>query len=377
MANDKLSIFIHEDGSFDLNDLVNDRTYVGLGIYENCGDIGNEYVFRQPDDEKPLTTAGIAANIQLIEDTPFRAAFEIVHEWAIPRGAEDMFEDEKRRLIYIPERKSKRTDETVTIRIVTRLSLDAHGRGIAIRSEITNESTDHRIRMLFPTDLVAEDHFADSIFEVARRNTTPAEEWTNPSNCQHQQTFASVTDEQLGLTVANKGLHEYEVLRDGRNTIAVTLLRSSSELGDWGDFPTPEAQCLGLQIAELAVFPHAGGPVESKSYVDASEFGTPWFTSQPALGQSGSLPACHSWVQWCGDTLALTSVKLAAGTDDVMLRWVNLSAESGTLSVLLSNGSKQCYVSNILEERLESLETGQSVSLPVGPAKIVTLAIEM
>ncbi len=34
---------------------------------------------------------------------------------------------------------------------------------------------------------------------------------------------------------------EYET---GDDTIAVTILRASGELGDWGYFSTPEAQCL-------------------------------------------------------------------------------------------------------------------------------------
>ena len=49
-----------------------------------------------------------------------------------------------------------------------------------------------------------------------------------------------------GVTVSNKGLNEYEILGD--DTIAVTILRASGELGDWGYFPTPEAQCLAVSL---------------------------------------------------------------------------------------------------------------------------------
>ncbi|TYP69496.1 alpha-mannosidase [Paenibacillus methanolicus] len=376
MANDYVSVTVREDGSFDLIDRASGQTYAGLGIYEDCGDIGNEYVFRQPDGEVPLTTAGHAASIRIIEDVPYRAVFEIVHEWALPRGAEAAFEAEKRKLIYVPERASRRADEAVACRIATRLSLEAHGRGVRIQSEIVNEAKDHRIRMLFPAGIQAGHHWADSIFEVARRDTEPAEEWINPSNCQHMQTFASVADEYRGLTVAGKGLHEYEVLRDGQGTIALTLLRSVSELGDWGDFPTPEAQCLGVQTAELAVFPHVGGPVESGAYAEAYNLQTPWFTAQPALRQSGALPPIRQWVAWEGAALALTSVKLAAGNDDLMLRWANLSAGPTSLSVAPSFATRRAFASNILEERLTPLEGETAAALPVGPAKIVTLAIE-
>ncbi|MFB9331147.1 alpha-mannosidase [Paenibacillus aurantiacus] len=376
MANDYVSVTLHEDGSFDLVDRTTGQTYAGLGVYEDCGDIGNEYVFRQPDGEKPLTTAGLPANIRLLDDESYRAVFEITREWALPSGAEAAFEEEKRKLIYVPERTSKRTDATVDCRIVTRISLDAHGRGVHIHSEIRNEAKDHRIRMLFPSGAAADHHWADSIFEVARRDTRPAEEWINPSNCQHMQTFASVADERRGLTVAGKGLHEYEVLLDGRGTLALTLLRSVSELGDWGDFPTPEAQCLGVQTAELTVYPHADGPVTSGIYVEAYNLQTPWFTAQPPVRQSGPLPPVHQWVAWEGASLALTSVKLAAGTCDLMLRWANLASEPTTLSAAPSFAPYRTFTSSILEERLAPLDSGAPATLPVGPAKIVTLALE-
>ena len=42
----------------------------------------------------------------------------------------------------------------------------------------------------------------------------------------------------------------------GDDTIAVTILRASGELGDWGYFPTPEAQCLREFEVEFAIECH-------------------------------------------------------------------------------------------------------------------------
>ena len=48
-----------------------------------------------------------------------------------------------------------------------------------------------------------------------------------------------------------------EVLRDGRNTLAVTLLRAVGEIGDWGVFPTPLGQKKGTWTLEYAMIPYA------------------------------------------------------------------------------------------------------------------------
>lgn len=66
-------------------------------------------------------------------------------------------------------------------------------------------------------------------------------------------------DETNGLLVANRGLYEYEVLADEENAIAVTLLRSVAEMGDWGYFPTPKAQQIGTFTLEFEVVPYAAG----------------------------------------------------------------------------------------------------------------------
>src|SRR5699024_12657035 len=97
----------------------------------------------------------------------------------------------------------------------------------------------------------------------AKRPSAPTEEWTNPDNSRRQQDFVSVSNEQESLPIVNDGLNEYEMLRDGRNTIAVTRLRSVGEMGDWGYFPTPEAQCLGEHTVSFAIYLADGEAVTS------------------------------------------------------------------------------------------------------------------
>ena len=47
---------------------------------------------------------------------------------------------------------------------------------------------------------------------MAKRPNVPADTWENPCNAQHQQRFVNVHEDAYGLTIANKGLAEYEIL---------------------------------------------------------------------------------------------------------------------------------------------------------------------
>jgi alpha-mannosidase len=242
--------------------------------------------------------------------------------------------------------------------------------------------------MLFPTDSRSDVHYADSIFEVARRDNEPSAEWKNPSNCQHQHAFASVHDEMSGLTVANRGLQEYELVRDGRSTIAVTLVRSVAELGDWGVFLTPEAQCLRPCTAELYVIPHDGGGEEPAfaAYEEAYKYQIPWQTIQirPEISGAGReladrhpLPASLSFLQWSGAGMAFSSLKLNEQTGDWMARWYNMGKRGTELSFRMSAaiGAESAYRSGILEDAGAELAAENGAELPAGGCEIVTVGI--
>ncbi|MDF2837651.1 MAG: glycoside hydrolase family 38, partial [Paenibacillus sp.] len=299
------------------------------------------------------------------------------HELDIPACGDDVFEKEKREAVYFPERKGGRTKERLAKLVIRAVvTLERGSRALGIQIDLDNQAKDHRVRALFPTDLSAKHHYADSVFEAAKRDNEPAAEWRNPSNAQHQQAFVDVCEEKAGLTVANLGLNEYEMLRDGRNTIAVTLLRSVGELGDWGVFPTPEAQCLGEHSFALTLLPHDGESGRFAAYARAYQTQTEWQTAQTG-SHSGKLAPSASMLAWSGDRLAFSSMKIAEDSGDLALRWFHLGGEPEKLLLRLPEGAGRAYVSDILESRSAdkavAVGTEGSVLLDVRPFEIITV----
>lgn len=378
LENAAIRVEVSADGSFNLHHKLSGAMYRDLGVYENTGDIGNEYMYRQPDGETPLTTKGLDAAITVIEDTPFRAAVEIKHEWEIPASADARLNEEQRALVYYPERKAQRSSETVTLQLRTVISLEREGKGLHIESTINNVAKDHRVRMLFPTDLQTAVHHADSMFEIAKRDNEPAAEWLNPSNTQHQQAFVDVSSAEAGMTVANLGLNEYEVLRDGRNTIAVTLLRSVGELGDWGWFPTPEAQCLSEHTSQLMLIPHTGDGISSGAYAEAYLFQTPWTVFQTGV-HAGALTSGYSPLTWKGSEAAFSSMKMNETTGDLLLRWYNMSGQQAELELKLGLAYEHLYKTGILEESANPLPDSRDAEhhLQLGACEIATFGIHL
>lgn len=375
LENALLRVEIAGDGSLAVTDKQTGRMFRDLGVYENTGDIGNEYMYKQPNGETALTTKGLKADIRVVEDTPYRATVEIVHEWSVPASGDAVFEQEKRELVYFPHRQGQRVKDMVPLTIRTQVSLNRSGRGVELQASFNNQAKDHRLRALFPTDVETAVHRADSIFEIATRDNEPAAEWENPSNAQHQQAFVDVSGAGAGLTIANLGLQEYEVLRDGRNTIAVTLLRSVSELGDWGLFPTPEAQCLGEHTVRMEIIPHSGDGSASGAFAEAYQFQIPWTVCQTGV-HGGPIASGYAPYRWEGGALAFSSMKVSEASGDLMLRWFNMEAAGAELGLHSARGAESVYKSNVLEEAGALVSEGPNLSLPVGPYEIVTLGVK-
>ncbi|NEW08150.1 alpha-mannosidase [Paenibacillus sp. SYP-B3998] len=376
IENDSLKIEIVDDGSFTLVDKKSGRMYSNLGVYENTGDIGNEYMYKQPDGEAPRTTQGVPAQIRVLKDTPYQAAFEIIHDWEIPVSADEKLEEEQRDLVYFPHRKAQRSTQLVPMSIRTVVSLSRSGKGVEIEASFNNKAKDHRLRMLFPTDLTTSVHQVDSMFEIPQRDNKPSSEWENPSNTQHQQAFVDVNEGGAGLLVTNLGLNEYEVLQDGRNTIAVTLLRAVGELGDWGLFPTPEAQCLGEHTVRMEVIAYSENGIQSGAYSRAYQFQIPWTLCQTGL-HTGRISPVYTPFQWEGSDMAFSSLKMNEGTGDLLLRWYNMNAQPTELKLHAHIPYYYFYKSTILEEHGTRIDVDaeSQLALQAGPCEIITIGV--
>lgn len=366
LENDYVRARVNEDGSIDVTHKASGHTFKDQCIYENHGDIGNEYIYMQPVGEKAITSKGLKADIKVVEDKPYRAAIEVSQTMMIPARAEDLLEDEIKEIIEFKDRKSQRVDELVPLEITSRYSLEKSSRGIKVKTSFNNQALDHRLRVLFETKIDSDYHYADSIFEVAKRDTVPSRYWENPCNAQHQQDFINIRDDKIGLTIANKGLNEYEVLRDGSQVIAVTLHRGVRELGDWGVFMTPEAQCLGEQEVEFMIIPHGAGDDVYASYQEAYQFPVSLQAVQTD-NHKGNIKLGYQLMDVDSKYLMFSSLKLAEGSGDIIGRWYNLSNEDAKINFKIDY---KCYKSNVLEEKLEEID---NLGLTVAKAKIVSL----
>ncbi|WP_326716658.1 alpha-mannosidase [Vagococcus jeotgali] len=366
LENDYVKAEVQPNGLINFTDKIHNNTYSSGLIYENVGDVGNEYIFKQPREDKALYAHNFPTTREVIVDSPLVAEILITQRMMIPVSAEKLLQDEMEAVYEMRQRKANRSTKLAEFVIKTVVRLEKYNKQITFHTEFDNQMKDHRLRVLFPTGITADTHFAESIFEVVERpNNVNQATWENPTNPQHQHSFVNVHDDKQGVTVANYGLNEYELLSDD-NTIALTILRAVGELGDWGYFPTPEAQCLGEQSVDFAIEFH-GKDDMYETFTNAQGFQIPWTITQTDIHEGTQKPT-HQFLNLEGDQYALTAIKRQENGVDIITRGFNLS-NTETCDVNIDIPGYTAHEANMIEEFKE--ETPVETTLI--PAKIQTL----
>ena len=347
MENEFLSVKFNANGTVDVTDKRSGRVYAGQNLFEDTRDVGDLYNYWQAKGDVAVTTADARAEITLHEIAPWSVTFKATVPMAIDAD------------------------------ITTYVTLSDKVARVDFKTVVTNRMENHRLRALFPTDIATRYSFADGQFDVLRRSIQPSEIWQNPCNSHRAQAFAGLESEanHNGIMVANRGLHEYEILRDGRNSLAVTLLRAVGEIGDWGVFPTPLGQKKGTWTLEYSLIPYDTAN-RTEAYAEGYTFSYPSVVAIGTPKHTGARPAAAEYVRFDSEYIRMTAFKKAEDRDTAILRLFNTTAETVTLTMEVSPVFKAAKLTNLAEERQADLTiTDGRITLEVPAKKILTVEL--
>jgi len=346
LENEFLQVLVDGNGQLTVTDKETKTIYPNLLTFENVGDIGNEYIFKQPENDQTILSTEYPATVEVLKNNELYGEILLTTKMEVPISADERLEEECRAVIEFRNRKAKRSSTKDILKLETKILLEKGSRQLKFTTSFHNKMKDHRLRVLFPTRINTDTHEADSIYEVVTRPNKVSSSWKNPTNAQHQHAFVNIHNSQQGVTVSNYGLNEYEILKPN-NTIALTLLRAVGEMGDWGYFPTPEAQCLGNQRVKYGIAFH-GAQDKLKTYHDAVNFQIP-FTAYQTSSHKGQYPSQYQYLTLQGDAFNLTAFKRKEQSHELIIRGYNLTTERQHVKLTIPNlEPKRC---NLLEEK--------------------------
>jgi mannosylglycerate hydrolase len=381
LENDLFALQVEpSDGTLTLTDKTSGAVYPGLNRFVDGGDRGDEYNYCQPEQDRIVAGPVAPASVRVVRRGPVWQTLEIAQVYRLPRSLR-------------PERES-RTEETVDVPIVSRVSIYAGVRRVEFETTVDNQAQNHRLRVHFPVPVRVDHGHTEAHFHVARRPVPQVlaefdtSAWIEqPVPTIPQRGWADVSG-QAGLMVANRGLPEVELIPgDDETTIALTLLRcvgwlSRDDLhcrrGRAGPLlPTPEAQCSGRHTFHYALIPHSGRWEDARAQGEA--FRAP-LRAVAAEVCPGALPPIASLVQADPPSFALTAIKQPEDGSalGMIVRGVNLSDGPVTVRLRPWRAFERAIRTNLNEAPLESLSLDDdgAVTFSARSWEIVTIRWE-
>ena len=363
MENRYLKISFAADGSVTVRDKKTRRLYTTC-MYEDTGDIGDEYRYIRSRDGKTVLSTEFRPQIRLLSQDACAARFAVTTRMTVPAGVDLSSGD--------------RTGESV-MTVETVVTLRAGMRRAEFDVTIDNRADNHRVRVLTRTGLLTDTVEADTPFDIVSRTVEPWAGWKNPERPGKMQTFFRLSEAEAGLAVAGRGLCEYEVLRDAAHTMALTLHRGVHHLGDWGVFPTPDAQCRGELHTEFALIPYSGrrealaAASRAFSYAAGELHAVSGAPHSGTVAHSGELLGVRA-----PEGILFSALKKCETRDTVVLRLYSVAPEEKTVKLDLTGHFSRAYLNDLGENRISLVATRRGRgAVRVGAHKIVTIELEV
>ncbi len=378
LANEFFRVTVKSNGSLRILDKITKKVYDGCNLLEDMEDDGDEYTYSYIEKSKTFTSQRALVRTFLVSKGSLSATLRVDVRFRIPAS--------------LHESRKKRSEKRATCPITSYITLYAGVARIDIRTELENKAKDHRLRVWFPTGFVTDKNCADGHFDVMERQNyfpeKPIERGKSEYYCtNHQGHFVSVSDGEHGLTIAIRGLPEYEIVNSkGTATIALTLLRCIGWLNKSNlmtrdrmagpDIATPDAQCLGKHTFEYSIVPHRGSWKESKVYKNAHNFSTP-VVGYDVKKAGGTLPDILSLVVLEPDELVLSAVKKSEDGNGLIVRFYNIMDYEVKGKLCAYKKFRAASWVNLNEEMVQALPIDEdgSLHLIVGKHKIVTVRL--
>ncbi len=376
LENEMLRVDINARGEVSVTDKTHNTRYTKLAVFEDGGDVGDEYNYSYPKKDRFILSNTKPAKLTIVEKGPLRCAIKIAASLALPVSAS-------------ADRRSRST-KTEQVELSTIVSLGIRSRLVEFVTTVNNTVKDHRLRVLFPTGIKTNTCCADEPFYIAEREQInyDLKSFTieHPSAVASMQRFVTVKDGAShnaaahgsvcsSATLLSAGLPEYELKYNSKGTLALTLLRCVGLLagedlitrpggkGGWHN-ETPDAQCLGVHTFRYAFFPYRGDDFDTTERVneESEEFHLPLMSVRRKNTKPMKLEA--SFLSLSSHAAVLSAVKESENQDGTIVRWWNPTHERISVNVDTSLGKADASYAKLNEESLTPCALSGIVTRP-------------
>ena len=223
IENDLLNIRIQKNGSIIIKDKKNNLEKEGFLIFEDSGDAGDTYDYSEPYSDRILTSENSEIEILETEKNSLLNKIKYSVKMNIPYNLTSREQEQ----------------DNIQIEFFVTLSLEKDSSLVKVDIEVENRAIEHRVRVLFRTGIESVESIADQQFGTIRRPVylSEVENWREngwnekPRTIEPMQSFVSLANDHENVSIITDCVREYQITGEKFDTIALTLFRSTPEMG--------------------------------------------------------------------------------------------------------------------------------------------------
>lgn len=356
--NGVLELKVQQNGALQVTEKATGRVYKDLMTFEDCGDVGDGWNYRKPQNDSRIFDCCTACRFSVESDGPLATVLRVDKTLELP--------------VAYDYANNYRSEETKTTVVSTTIFLLKGERVISFRTKVKNEEVNHRLRVLFPTAMKTErfatklpyDMYSWDIKAADYAEHLEEETFVHPS-----QGVTFIGDGKDGAAVFTRGLYEVEVTDDEEHSIAITLFRSHTN--ETGRAKPQDAKLLADLTLEYAFCPACADGE------DALVEGEKWRADCSTLffeKCKGTLPWKASFITLDGHAVLSNVVAVDDKTFDV--RVYDVSGEAGNVTLGCARAIAGAKVVDLKGDVVETLAVKDGkTSFALGGHKIVTIRL--
>lgn len=374
LNNGILQVQINDNGTINLTDLETHYFADGIHLLKDTGCSGNMWVHSEPNNNRLFTTKTSVNQVSLIQNSFLSATLRIETVMNIP---ESLTQDRK-----------QRSKHSVATAIVTDITLKKNSRRIEFKTCLNNRCKDHKLSVVFPTNLQSDVVYSQNAFMITERKVGKPEAIKGKFKNQIRQfpmnSFVDVSDNKQGITLMSRGLQEFEPLHydNGKIEIELTLLRSVCQTFPLHNdvflsYENESSQCLGEHSFEYALYVHNSDMAQSDVLNEAQNYQSDMIVVEFGKGREGSLPLEMSLLESTARNVSITAIKKAEYDNSIVLRLSNPFNQPVKEILKFGFTVDRAWHANMNEEKQKQVAVVDNViTAHIEPYQVVTLILE-
>ncbi|MGN1025528.1 MAG: glycoside hydrolase family 38 C-terminal domain-containing protein [Faecousia sp.] len=217
MDNGNLIVALNERGLLNVTQKADGRVYRDLHLLEDRSDVGEGWNWRPAVQDGIIYGSGALEQFSVLSDGPLCTVWKLTYALRLPEKASACL--------------NSRSEREHIQHLTTVLTLPRGSEILYFKTELKNETENHRLRVLFPTGLAEETGFYTKTpfdfvrWDIAAENDQDSQE---PETRVHpSQGITRIGGDQEAVALYAKGLYEVEVTDDSQRALALTLFRAA------------------------------------------------------------------------------------------------------------------------------------------------------